>query len=220
MGWLIELAGFDEKDVKKGTTTLGIVCKEGVVLGSERRATMGTMIAHKSVKKIFKLDENLGLTTAGLVGDVQLLARYITAEVELYKLKSNKLMPVKSVATLTANILSGRRFFPYWVQLIIGGIDGEGNHIYSLDMAGGNIPDKYVTTGSGSPFVYGVLEDHYKEDIDVKGGIDLAIRGLNAAMKRDAASGDAMDIITITKKGFAELDKKDIDKRKSALKLD
>jgi len=217
---LIELAAFDEKDVKKGTTTLGIVCKDGVVLGSERRATMGTLIAHKSVKKIFKLDENLGLTTAGLVGDVQLLARYITAEVELYKLKTNKPMPVKSVATLTANILSGRRYFPYWVQLIIGGIDGEGNHIYSLDMAGGNIPDKYVTTGSGSPFVYGVLEDHFKEDIDVKGGIDLALRGLNAAMKRDAASGDGMDIITITKKGFAELDKKDIDKRKSALKLD
>lgn len=217
---MIELAAFDEKDVKKGTTTLGIVCKDGVVLGSERRATMGTLIAHKSVKKIFKLDENLGLTTAGLVGDVQLLARYITAEVELYKLKTNKPMPVKSVATLTANILSGRRYFPYWVQLIIGGIDGEGNHIYSLDMAGGNIPDKYVTTGSGSPFVYGVLEDHFKEDIDVKGGIDLALRGLNAAMKRDAASGDGMDIITITKKGFAELDKKDIDKRKSALKLD
>jgi proteasome beta subunit len=215
-----KLEAFSEKDVKKGTTTLGIVCKDGVVLATERRATMGTLIAHKSTQKLFKLDDNIGLTTAGLVGDVQLLARYITAEVELYKLKRNAPMPLKAVSTLTANILSGRRYFPYWVQLIIGGVDNEGNHVYSLDMAGGSIPDKYATSGSGSPYVYGVLEDNYKEDIDIKAGVDLAIRALTAAMKRDAASGDGIDIVTITKKGYAEISEKDIEKRKSALKLD
>ncbi len=219
MAGMIRLMEFSEKQLKTGTTTVGIACKDGVVLGAERRATMGTLIAHKSTKKIFKLDDNIGLTTAGLVGDIQTLARYITAEVELYKLKRNAAMPVKSTATLTANILSGRRFFPYWVQLVIGGVDSEGNHVYSIDMAGGSIPDKYVTTGSGSPYVYGVLEDHYKESVDVKGGIDLTIRGLTAAMKRDAASGDGIDIITITKKGYAELDEKEIERRKSALKL-
>jgi proteasome beta subunit len=207
-------------DVKKGTTTLGLVCKDGVVLASERRATMGTLIAHKTTKKVFKLDDNLGLTTAGLVGDLQLLARYITAEVELYKLKKNGPMTVKAVSTLTANILSGRRYFPYWVQLIIGGMDDEGPHIYSLEMAGGNIPDKYVTSGSGSPYVYGVLEDNYKDDLDVKEGTDLAIRAITAAMKRDAASGDGIDVVTITKKGYNELSDKEIDKRKSSMKLD
>jgi proteasome beta subunit len=207
-------------DVKKGTTTLGLVCKDGVVLASERRATMGTLIAHKTTKKVYKLDDNLGLTTAGLVGDLQLLARYITAEVELYKLKKNGPMTVKAVSTLTANILSGRRYFPYWVQLIIGGVDEEGSHVYSLDMAGGNIPDKYVTSGSGSPYVYGVLEDNYKDDLDVKEGIDLAIRAITAAMKRDAASGDGIDVVTITKKGYAEMSDKDIEKRKTAMKLD
>ncbi|MFQ6106042.1 MAG: archaeal proteasome endopeptidase complex subunit beta [Thermoplasmata archaeon] len=206
-------------EVKKGTTTLGLVCKEGVVLAAERRATMGTLIAHKATKKIYRLDDNLGLTTAGLVGDLQLLARYITAEVELFKLKRDAHMPVKSCATLLANILAGRRYFPYWVQLVVGGIDEEGNHVYSLDMAGGSIPDKYVTTGSGSPYVYGVLEDHYKDDISVDDGLNLAIRALNAAMKRDAASGDGVDVVSITKKGYVHLDDKEVEKRKSAMKL-
>jgi proteasome beta subunit len=206
-------------DVKKGTTTLGLVCKDGVVLAAERRATMGTLIAHKATKKVFKLDDNLGLTTAGLVGDLQLLARYITAEVELYKLKRNAPMPVKSCATLLANILAGRRYFPYWVQLVVGGVDEEGNHVYSLDMAGGSIPDKYVTTGSGSPYVYGVLEDHYKDDIGTSDGIDLAIRSLTAAMKRDSASGDGIDVVSITTKGYVRLDDKEVEKRKTSMKL-
>ena len=214
------MTGIGEMEVKKGTTTLGLVCKDGVVLASERRATMGTLIAHKTTKKIFKLDDNLGLTTAGLVGDLQLLARYITAEVELYKLKKNAPMTVKAVSTLTANILSGRRYFPYWVQLIIGGVDDEGSHVYSLDMAGGNIPDKYVTSGSGSPYVYGVLEDNYKDDLDVKDGADLAIRAISAAMRRDAASGDGIDVVTITKKGYSEMGDKEIEKRKSAMKIE
>lgn len=204
---------------KKGTTTLGIVCKDGVVLGSERRATMGTLIAHKSTKKLYKLDDNLGLTTAGLVGDLQTLARYIKAEVELYKLKRRAPMPVGSCATLLANILAGRRMFPYWVQLVVGGMDENGPSVYSLDMAGGSIPDDYVTTGSGSPYVYGVLEDQFKKEMDLKEGVDLAIRALNAAIKRDAASGNGMDIATITKKGFTMLDEKEVEKRMSALKL-
>lgn len=206
-------------EVKKGTTTLGLVCKDGVVLAAERRATMGTLIAHKATKKVFKLDDNLGLTTAGLVGDLQLLARYITAEVELYKLKRNAPMPVKSCATLLANILAGRRYFPYWVQLVVGGVDEEGHHVYSLDMAGGSIPDEYVTTGSGSPYVYGVLEDHYKSDIGTNDGIDLAIRALTAAMKRDAASGDGIDVVSISKKGYVHLDDKEVEKRKASMKL-
>ncbi|MFQ6059931.1 MAG: archaeal proteasome endopeptidase complex subunit beta [Thermoplasmata archaeon] len=207
------------EQTKKGTTTLGLVFKDGVVLASERRATMGTLIAHKRTKKLYRLDDNLGMTTAGLVGDLQVLARYITAEVELYKLKRGTPMPVGACATLLANILAGRRMFPYWVQLVVGGVDSSGGSVYSLDMAGGCIPDDYVTTGSGSPFVYGVLEDQYKENMEMKDSVDLAIRALHAAMKRDAASGDGMDVATITKKGFAHLDDKEVEKRMSAMKL-
>jgi proteasome beta subunit len=207
------------EDVKKGTTTIGLVCKDGVVMATEHRATMGTLIAHKSTQKLFKIDDNMGLAVAGVVGDAQTLARYITAEVELYKLKRGQPMSVRSGATLTSNILAGSRFYPYWVGLILGGVDREGGHVYALDMVGGAIPDDYVTTGSGSPYVYGVLEDHYKKDLSVSDGIDLVIRALTAAMKRDSASGDGMTVSTITKDGFDFLDEKEILKRAGKMKL-
>jgi proteasome beta subunit len=207
--------------VKKGTTTIGLVCQDGVVMATEKRATMGTLIAHRTTQKLFKIDDNLGLTVAGVVGDAQTLARYITAEVELYKLKRGVGMTVRSAATLTSNILAGSRYYPYWVGLILGGVDSEGSHVYALDMVGGAIPDEYVTTGSGSPFVYGVLEDHYTKEIAVREGIDLAVRSLSAAMKRDSASGDGMSIATITPKdGFVTVSEEEIAKRKAKLKLE
>ena len=207
------------REMDTGTTTIGIVAKEGVVLAADRRVSAGTLIAHKRGKKVYKLDDNLGLTTAGLVGDLQVLARYVTAEVELYKLKRNAPMPVEACATLTANILSGRRFFPYYVQLLIGGIDRKGGSLYSLDLAGGSIPDKFVSTGSGSPYVYGVLEDHYRDDITIAAAIDLGIRGVHTAMKRDMASGEGIDCVSITKEGYTQLSEADIEKRKAAMKL-
>jgi proteasome beta subunit len=209
----------DDEMVKKGTTTIGLVCKEGVVLATEMRATMGTLIAHKTTQKLFKIDDNLGLTVAGTVGDAQTLARYITAEVELYKLKRGQPMSVRSAATLTSNILAGSRYYPYWVGLIIGGVDHDGSHVYSLDMVGGAIPDEYVTTGSGSPYVYGVLEDHFQKGMSMSDTLDLAIRALHAAMKRDSASGDGMALVAITPEGFAPLDEKDIQKRVARMKL-
>ena len=209
-----------EEDIKKtGTTTLGLVCKDGVVVATERRATMGTLIAHKTTKKLFKIDDHLALTTAGLVGDVQVLARYLSAEAKLYKLSRNTKMPVEAAATLMANILNQRKFFPYYVQLIIGGYDSSGGHLYSLDAAGGAIPDKYTATGSGSPYVFGVLEDHYKDDIDVEKGVELAIRAMSTAMKRDSASGDGMDIAVITADEFRFLPDKEIRKRKEELNI-
>lgn len=206
------------EEIKKGTTTIGMVCKEGVVMATEMRATMGTLIAHKTTQKLFKIDDNLGLAVAGVVGDAQTLARYITAEVELYKLKRGQPMTVRSAATLTSNILAGSRFYPYWVGLILGGVDDEG-HVYALDMVGGAIPDEYVTTGSGSPYVYGVLEDHYTKGLSIGEGEDLAIRALHAAMKRDSASGDGMTVATITEDGFSFMDEKEIRKRMTKMKF-
>lgn len=209
-----------EELLKKGTTTVGIVCKDGVVMATERRAVMGTLIAHKTTQKLFKIDEHIGLTVAGLVGDAQLLARWLTAEVELYKIKRGVEMTVKGASTLMSNILSGSRWFPYWVQLLISGVDSSGNYVYSIDAVGGSIADKYVATGSGSPYVYGVLEDYFKEGLTIDEGIDLAIRGLTASMKRDVASGDGIDIAIITKKdGYKVLNEEEIKSRKAKMKL-
>jgi proteasome beta subunit len=208
-----------DKELKTGTTTLGMVCKNCVVMGSEHRATMGTLIAHKTTQKIFRIDNHLALTTAGLVGDAQLLARWLTAEAELFNLKRNQEMTVKAAATLMANILSGRRYFPYWVQLLIGGLDSNGGHVFSLDAAGGAIPDNYITTGSGSPYVYGILEDYYKENMTPNEGIDLSIRAIHAAMKRDAASGNGIEVILIDKKGYQIISEEDVAKRIKKMNL-
>jgi proteasome beta subunit len=202
-----------ENVTKTGTTTLGIVCKEGVVIATETRATMGTLIAHKETKKLYKIDEHLALATAGLVGDLQVLARYLNAEANLYRLKRDVKMPVESAATLMSNIMNQRKFYPYYVQLILGGFDNSGGHIYSLDAAGGAIPDKYTSGGSGSPYVYGVLEDLYEENITVDQGINIAIRAIDAAKKRDSASGGLTNIAVITKDGFKEISQDEIKKR-------
>ncbi|MCD6468221.1 MAG: proteasome subunit beta, partial [Thermoplasmata archaeon] len=167
--------------------------------------------------KLFKIEDHLALTTAGLFGDVQVLARYLSAEAKLYKLGRETKMPVEAAATLMANILNQRKFYPYYVQLIIGGYDSSGGHVFSLDAAGGAIPDKYTSTGSGSPYVFGVLEDHYREDMTVEEGIDLAIRAITAAMKRDSASGDGIDVAVITPDGFRLLSDDEVKKRREKL---
>ncbi len=203
----------DISDLKKGTTTIGMACKDGTVLASETRATMGNMIAHKHADKIYKLDDNLGMTTAGLVGDDQALARYIKAEVELHRLKTGSYMTVKSAATLTASILQSNRYMPFYVGLIVGGVDGGQPSVYGLDAAGGMTPDKCVSIGSGSPFALGVLEDHFVEGMTVAEGSELALRALHAAMERDSASGGKAVVVNITSKGYVKLEEKEIERR-------
>lgn len=189
----------------KGTTTVGLKCSDGVVLATEKRATMGNLIAHKNADKIFKIDDHIGATIAGGVGDAQSLMKYISAEVALYRLRNGARISVESAATLTANILHSSRFYPFFVQSLIGGIDDKGPALFSLDPTGGLIGDKMISTGSGSPVAYGVLEDRYNEDMDVEEGLDVAIRAVQSAMERDAFSGNGVRVATITELGFNKL---------------
>lgn len=199
-----------ENAVKTGTSTVGITFDGGVVVGADHRATMGHFIANKSVQKLFKIGDNLALTTAGLVGHAQSLSRTLSAEVQLYELKRQTQMTVKGAATLTANILVGR---PHWVQLLIVGVDPSGSHVYSIDSAGGSIPDVYCATGSGSPYMYGVLEDGFKDNMTRDQAVALAARALNASGQRDAASGNGMDLAVITSKdGYVAVEQSEISK--------
>jgi proteasome beta subunit len=202
----------------EGTTTVGIVCSDGVVLATERRATMGNFIASKTAKKIYQIDDLVGMTTAGSVGDAQQIVRLISVESQLYKMRRQEPMTIKGITTLLSNILSGQRYYPLMVQLLIGGVDKNGPGMYSLDAIGGTIEEtKAVSTGSGSPIAYGVLEDRYKEDITVEDGVGLAIRALHNAMKRDSASGEGIDVVMITKDGYYRLDEKEVEKRRAEL---
>ncbi|MCI4356680.1 MAG: archaeal proteasome endopeptidase complex subunit beta [Thermoplasmata archaeon] len=209
----------DEERLLKGTTTIGLVAKDGVVLATERRATAGTLIANKSTNKLFKIDQNIGMTVAGLVGDAQVLGRYLRAEVALYRLRRSAQLSVDGAATLLANILSGNRYMPYYAWLILGGVDQKGGHVYSVDPAGGSIEDRYVSVGSGSTFAYGILEETYTRDVSVSDGVDIALRGLTVAMKRDSASGDGYIVHTITSKEYREFSDDEINKRLKALKI-
>ena len=164
---------------------------------------MGHFIANKSVKKLFKISNNVALTTAGLVGHALSLSRTLEAELSLYELKRNAPMTVRGAATLTANILVGR---PHYVQLLIVGTDEDGPSVYSIDSAGGSIPDVYCATGSGSPFMYGVLEDQYKDGMNENQALKVAAKALLASAQRDAASGNGMDLAFITpESGYSQL---------------
>jgi len=192
--------------IKKGTTTVGLICEGGVVLASERRATMGSFIASKAAKKIYLVDDRIGMTTAGIVGDAQTLVRAMSVEARLYKIRRQEPLSVKALTTLLSNVLSGQRMFPFIVQLLIGGIDRKGAHIYSLDPFGGNTDEKEIAaTGSGSPIAYGVLEDRYSKDMSIEDGVALAIQALHSAMKRDSASGEGMEVMVITKEKQEEI---------------
>jgi len=213
------ISSADEERLLKGTTTIGIVCKDGVVLATERRATAGTFISNKQTQKLFKIDEYIGITIAGLVGDAQVLARYLKAEVSLYRLRRSAPLTAEGAATLLANILSGNRYYPYYAWLILGGVDAKGSHVFSVDPAGGCIEDKYVSVGSGSTIAYGLLEEGYSREMSTTDAVDLALRGLTAAMKRDSASGDGYLVHVITPKEYRELSEDEINKRLKALKI-
>ena len=207
-------------DQYKGTTTIGIVCKDGVVLASESRVTMGNFISSKEGKKIYQIDDLVGMTIAGGVGDAQNLVRTITVEAKLYKMRRGKPMTVAAIATLLSNILNSNRYYPYFVQLMIGGVDDDTASLYSLDAVGGQIEERLATAqGSGSPMAFGVIEDRYREQMPIKEGIDLAIRALSSAIKRDSASGNEMHVVTITKEGFTEVNKEEVEERKATLKI-
>ncbi len=200
----------DEKIVK-GTTTVGITCKDGIVFATERRATMGSLVAHKVAEKIFKIDNHLAATIAGSVGDAQNLMKIMSAEVSLYHLRNGSPISVEAASMLTGNIL---RSGPRAVQILLGGVDDEGAAIFSLDAAGGVIKDQYVSTGSGSIFAYGVLEDRFHEDITVEEAIQLALRALSSATERDVFSGNGFLVATVTSdEGYKLLDKETVDEK-------
>ncbi len=202
-----------EDKIYKGTTTVGLVCKDGVVLATEKRATMGNFIASRAAKKIYQIADRVAMTTAGSVGDAQFLARLIRVETNLFEIRRERKPTVRAIATLTSNLLNSYRFFPYLVQLLIGGIDGNGKSIFSIDPIGGAIEEKdIVATGSGSLTAYGVLEDRFTPETTVEEGVELAVRAIYSATKRDSASGDGIDVVRITEDEFYQLTPEEVEK--------
>lgn len=201
---------------KHGTTTIGLVCRDGLVLAAEKRATAGYFVADKKTEKILKISDNLLITTAGTVSDAQLLTKLIRAELKLKEVRTDRQPTVKEAANLLASLIYGniRKYslIPGITQFLLGGTDREGFHLYDLFVDGSVMEsDDYVSSGSGSTMVYGVLEAMYKKEITVKEGVDLCVKSLNVAIQRDTASGNGILVYTITREGIRKVIDKDVE---------
>jgi proteasome beta subunit len=197
---------------KKGTTTVGVIAKDAVVIAADQKATMGYMVASKQSQKVYQLDGHIGLTIAGYAGDALAMIRLLKAQFKLYKLERGAIT-LKAAATLLSNILHGSKYFPYLNQFILAGYDTE-PHVIEFDPLGAfDFKDKYYSTGSGSPFVYGVLEAEFKENMATEDAIKLIVKAIKAAIERDIASGGKrIQVAVIDKNGYRELSEQDIKK--------
>ncbi|MEM1507870.1 MAG: proteasome subunit beta [Candidatus Bathyarchaeia archaeon] len=203
----------------KSTTTVAFKCIDGVVMATDTRATvLPGFVAHKKVKKVYQVTRNVGMTIAGVPAEAINLLDILRANATLYQIQRRRLIPVKVVASLASVVLFSQRLFPYEVQVIIGGYDDEGYHLYSLDPFGSAIEDNMIATGSGSPVAYGVLESGYRDGIRLEEGIMLAVKAINAAIRRNVFTGDDFNIATITmESGYVELSEEE--KRKIISKM-
>lgn len=187
-----------------GATTIGLVCKDGVILASEKRISYGYTVMSKTGKKIFTIIDHIGAACAGLVADMQILTRQVSAYAKLFQLNNGRKISVKATAKTMSNLLFQRKFFPYFTQTIVGGMDDKGPDLYTLDPMGSLIPDKYATVGSGAQIAVGVLEESYRDGMTLAEGKDLALRAMKSAIKRDIASGNGIDILVISKDTIKE----------------
>lgn len=187
-----------------GATTVGIVCSDGVVLASEKRVSYGNFVLSRAGKKVFRISDHIGVACAGLVSDMQILAREVGVYANLFKLESGRPISVRAAAKVMSNLLFSSRLLPYITETIIGGVDDEGPSVYVLDLLGSTIPDKYAAVGSGAEIAIGVLEESYREGMTVEEGKNLAIKAIKSAISRDAMSGDGIDLLIITKNGIKE----------------
>ncbi|MBU2633866.1 MAG: proteasome subunit beta [Nanoarchaeota archaeon] len=200
----------EKEALKTGTTTIGIVCKDGIILAADKRTTAGYLLANRRQEKIAIISDDMAITHAGLVSDAQLLTKIIKAQLKLDEIRRGKGLSVREGANLLAGLLYGNIRKMSMIQSIVGfllaGKDNSGFHLYDLGIDGSitNFED-FASTGSGSVMAFGVLETLYDKNITVADGIKLAVKAVNAAIQRDIASGNGIDVVTITSKGVQKV---------------
>lgn len=187
-----------------GATTIGMVCKDGVVLASERRVSYGYFIMSKSGRKVFQLTDKVGAACAGIVADMQILTREVSAYLRIYSYERELSATVRTAAKLMGSMLFERRYFPYLAQTIVGGIDESGPKLFVLDPLGSVIEDKFTAVGSGAEIAMGLLETEYNENLTVEDAKGLVRKAVKAASSRDIGSGEGLDMLIITNVGTKE----------------
>jgi proteasome beta subunit len=201
--------------MKTGTTTVGILCKDGVVLAADKRATSGYLVASKKAEKIHQIADRMAVTLAGTVSDAQFLVKLIRAELTLKNVRTNRQSNVKEAANLLGGLVYNNirklSMIPGISHFLLAGVDDEGYSLYDL-FADGSVTqiDDFVSSGSGSVMAYGVLDTLYKKDLTVDEGVKLALKCINAALSRDIATGNGIDVLTITKDGIKRVMDKEL----------
>jgi len=187
-----------------GAASVAIKCKDGVILGSDRRATWGYTVTNKNTQKVFKITDNIGLAAYGLIGDFQILVRILRAQANLYKLDASDHITTQSLAKLVSNYLYSRKMMPLYTNLVVAGVDQDGPKLFTLDAIGSLIPDDFAAVGTGMLFSYGILEAEYKPNMTIEQGEKLVEKTIRNSITRDAMSGNGIDLLTITKDGVKE----------------
>ncbi len=195
----------DQLEYLKGTTTVGLVCSDGVVMGTDSRATAGYEVASKNAKKLYQITDRIGVTVAGSVGDTQALVRNLRGEARYYHRSRETPIRVGAAAKLASNLFRSGGMLPYLAILIMGGFDSNGPGMYLLSLDGSRIEEKMVSTGSGSQVAYGLLESKYEESLGVDEGLPLAANALNSAIERDIATGNEIKLAKVTEGGFERI---------------
>jgi len=195
-----------------GTTTVGLVCSDGVVLATDTRVTAGGFIAHKRGRKLLQIDDNIAMTISGGVADAQNVVDILKYYANLYRVEKRRLMPVKSAAQMVSNVLFSSRLYPLLADVLVGGVDNTWGSMYEVDFFGGVHASKMVATGSGSPVAYGILEAEFKENTPAAKVYPIAAKAIISAMKRNVATGDHFDLAVIDRNGFKELTEQEKDK--------
>ena len=186
-----------------GATVVGISYNSGVILAAEKRVSFGNFVVNKNIKKTFSVTDQVGAACAGMVADMQILVRQVEALSKIRRLETRRGVPPNSVAKLMSVIMFERRYFPLLTQVIVGGVDAK-PEIYTLDPLGSVLPDDYAAVGTGAEMALGIMDAEYKPDMSEEKAKELAVRAIKSAIQRDAASGDGIDVLFVTKNGHRE----------------
>lgn len=194
-------------------TVVGLRCKDGIVLASDTRATSAYLVLSKRARKVFKIQDNIGAAISGIPGDVQNLVDTLKAEANLYRLRHDgEAISTKSLAQLASNLLHSERVLPFIVSAILAGVNEDGPRLYFLDPAGGKLEEeKFASAGTGATVAYGVLEQSYRDGMELKDGAKLAAQSTKRAIERDAATGDKIVVATIDKEGYHEIPEEEVE---------
>ena len=205
-----------QEKILHGTTTVGIKAKDGVVLCADMRASAGYFIANNNTMKIQKIDAHAGMTMAGGVADAQNITDVLRYHANIHRIQNQEPIPIKSLTRLTSLIFHQNRGYPFMADILVGGFDNYGPALFNIDMFGSVEEKSYVTTGSGSPVAYGLLEEEYKEDVTVENAKTIALRAVKAAITRNIGTGDGINVAIIDKNGFRLLNN---EQKKAIIKL-